>query len=258
MKMWKKVLTFVLTAALLVALPTGNVFAAEKESYKYTITFYSGNQGDFSGVAGLSVDNANAVISQTGEKITISGLNAGDIVSYNAQAGVNLDATSKYYVQGVRLSGRDNDTVAASVFRVDRDTDYVVAYGIKGNQTSYVVNYQDENGNALAESEVFYGNVGDKPVVAYKYIDGYVPQAVGLTKTLSENVAENVFTFVYEEAPTPTIEEVPGPGGQGGTGTGTPGGQGGTGTTTPGGQDGTGTGTSEGQGGQTDISPIRP
>ena len=31
-----------------------------------------------------------------------------------------------------------------------------------------------------------YGNVGDKPVVAYKYIDSYIPQAYALTKTLVE------------------------------------------------------------------------
>ena len=38
-------------------------------------------------------------------------------------------------------------------------------------------------------------------MVAYHYIEGYQPQAYNLTKTLSKNEAENVFTFVYEPVP---------------------------------------------------------
>ena len=82
----------------------------------------------------------------------------------------------KYYVKGIRLSGRDNnETLAAPSFTVDKDADYVVAYGIKGNMVAYTVNYQDASGNSLAESQTFYGNVGDKPVVAYRYVENYIP-----------------------------------------------------------------------------------
>ena len=45
----------------------------------------------------------------------------------------------KYYVKGIRLAGRDNNTVSATTFRVTGDADYVVAYGIKGNLVSYTV-----------------------------------------------------------------------------------------------------------------------
>ena len=213
MKLWRKVVTSILAVALLVSLSAGAVMAAEP--YSYTVTFYSGNQGPFNGNGGLTVNSESAVVTQSGDKIVISGLQTGDEVGLNAQAAVTLDATSKYYVQGLRLSGRDNDTVQASVFVVNGDADYVVAYGIKGNQVEYTVNYRDDDGNELAASEVFYGNVGDKPVVAYKYIDGYVPEALGLTKTLSANSAENVFTFEYDRAPVTTIV-VPGGGTQGG------------------------------------------
>ena len=209
MKLWKKVVTSLLAAALLVSLSAGAVMAAEP--YSYTVTFYAGNQGTFNGAGGLTVNSESAVITQSGDKIVITGLQAGDEVGLNAQAAVTLDATSKYYVQGLRLSGRDNDTVQASVFVVNGDADYVVAYGIKGNQVEYTVNYRDDDGNELAASEVFYGNVGDKPVVAYKYIDGYVPEALGLTKTLSANSADNVFTFEYDRAPVTTVV-VPGEG----------------------------------------------
>ena len=57
---------------------------------------------------------------------------------------------------------------------------------------AYTVNYQDANGNALSDSETFYGAVGDQPVVAFKYFENYHPQAYNLTKTLSSNEAENI------------------------------------------------------------------
>lgn len=92
-----------------------------------------------------------------------------------------------------------------SSFEVTGDQEYVVAYGIKGNQVAYTINYQDANGNKLADSQTFYGNVGDKPVVAYTYIDGYTPEYRNLTKTLSANASENVFTFNYLPYETVTV-----------------------------------------------------
>ena len=86
--------------------------------------------------------------------------------------------------------------------------DFVVAYGIEGHQVSYTVKYVDESGKSLIPDNVFRGNVGDKPVVAYKFIDGYAPKALGLTKTLSDNAAENVFTFVYVKASSNSYKEV--------------------------------------------------
>ncbi|MCI8930475.1 MAG: hypothetical protein HFI00_13665, partial [Lachnospiraceae bacterium] len=56
-----------------------------------------------------------------------------------------------------------------------------------------------------------------KPVVAFLYVEGYVPQAYNLTKTLSKNEAENIFTFVYSPAAAGN--------GNGGTGGGQGGGQ---------------------------------
>ena len=210
MKKIKKLIMAVATAALLVSLTAGSVLAAEE--YTYTVRFSAGVQGTFNGTAGLEVSNADATVTAGTDEIIITGLKQDDVVTFNAQAGVSLDADSKYYVQGSRLSGRDNNTVAATSIVVDEDADYVVAYGIKGEMTSYTVNYYHEDGTELAPADTFYGNVGEKPVVAYKYIEDYVPQVYGYTKTLSANAAENVFTFIYEDAPTGEIIEVVVPG----------------------------------------------
>lgn len=208
MKMWKKMVTSVFTAAMLVCLSAVSVFAAPVEEYTYKVTFYAGNQGSFSGTAGLSVEGSGASVTGGGSQITVSGLKLGDKVSFNVQSGaVSLKEADKYYVKGVRLSGRDNNTAVSSAFRVTGDADYVVAYGIKGSTVGYTVNYQDASGKELAPSNTYYGNVGDKPVVAYLYMENYTPQALALTKTLSANEAENVFTFVYTENKVETILE---------------------------------------------------
>ena len=196
-----KFLAAICTAGMLLSLSPA---VASAEEYTYTVTFDAGNQASMSGTAGLAVNNSatgsSYHVGVDAGKIVVSGLKIQDIVTFNPQAGaVNLAADSKYYVKGVRQSGRDNNSVASSSFRVTGDADYVVAYGVKGNMVGYTVNYQDENGRALAESRKYYGNVGDKPVVAHIYIENYEPQALALTRTLSSNEAENVFTFVYSE-----------------------------------------------------------
>lgn len=188
MKAFKKLavaaaaITFLLSLSIL----TADAAQAPK-GYSYQVTLHAGNQGTIGGQ----------------DSVTISDLQYGAQVSFDLSTIQVTD--DRYYVKGVRLSGRDNNTVNATAFRVEGDADYVVAYGIKGNLVAYTVKYQDASGRQLAADSTFYGNVGDKPIVAYKYIENYVPQALALTKTLSANEAENVFTFVYKRGEAGTI-----------------------------------------------------
>ncbi len=231
MKIFKKLKCSLLTGCLIFGMMGQTGFAAEKEPYSYTVTLSAGNQGSFVGTDAVQVQSKEAKISLDGGKIKITDLKQGDQVALNVlnDGAVQMKENSKYYVRGVRLSGRDNDdakTTATAAFTVDCDADYVVAYGVKGDIVSYRINYQDANGNAIADSVTYYGNVGDRPMVAYHYIEGYQPQAYNLTKTLSANEAENVFTFVYQPVPEDTVttetEVVTRPGGTaGGTTAGT-------------------------------------
>ena len=200
-----RLLTAILSLCL-AALPWGAVCQAA-EGYTYTVTFYPGNHGTFNGTGGISVPggtNAGVSVWVEGQAIKVGGLKKGDMVSFDAALGgaVALEEGGRYYVKGIRLSGRDNNTVDTPAFRVEGDRDYVVAYGIRGDMTGYTVNYQDESGNELAPSRSYYGNVGDKPVVAFLYVEGYEPMAYNLTKTLVSNEAENVFTFIYRRIPS--------------------------------------------------------
>lgn len=241
-----------LTAGLIFSLGTVNSRAAEQEGpYGYQVTFYAGNQGTFADAAGIQVldedqklTTAGIHVRADGSAIQVDGLKAGYMVSFgNIQGGgIRLDENSPYYVRGLRESGYDNDEVSRTSFKVTQDQDYVVAYGIKGEMVSYVINYEDASGRTLSPSRTFYGNVGDRPVVAFLYIDGYEPQAYNLTKTLSKNEADNIFTFVYsrvsggggegtttvvEGAGGTTVVEVPAPEGTGAAGAAGAGGGGG-------------------------------
>lgn len=231
MKRWKRLLVSLLTVSMTLGASTMSVMADDTTPYTYKVTLSAGNKGTINGQ----------------NKIEQTNIASGSTVTFNLN---DIQVTDdKYYVKGIRLSGRDNnETLAAPSFTVDKDADYVVAYGIKGNMVAYTVNYQDASGNALAESQTFYGNIGDKPVVAYRYVENYIPDALALTKTLSDNESENVFTFTYTPGATDRIVEttttvtttVPGtatPAGAAGT-------TGATGTT--GAAAGTGTGTTAG------------
>lgn len=244
MKKIKKFLTAVCTASLLFGL---SVSAVSAEKYTYTVTIDPGRQGKITGTAGVQVTGADYHIGVDAGRIVITGLHAGDKVVFNHNAGaVQLNDVSKYYIKGVQQSGREN----IPSYNVNGDMDWVVNYGVKGNMVGYTVNYQDAGGRTLAQSNKFYGNVGDKPVVAYEYIENYIPRALGLTRTLSANEADNVFTFVYDPVETETVVR---PGGTTTetvtenvtvpeTTTGTTGGGTTTGTTTGGGTTGTQTG----------------
>lgn len=197
MKHIKKLLMIAIAFVLL--LPT-SVYAEKggnDSSYSYTVKLYAGNHGTFSDGSTYktyTVDDDGKPLTY-GSRITLS---TNDIV-------LNSEDGGKYYVRGIRETGKDNDTVSSEKsFKVTSDREYVVAYGIAGNMVAYTVNYVDSNGNALAESETYYGVVGDKPVVAYLYVDGYQPQAYNLTKTLSSDESSNVFTFTYTIKPQPT------------------------------------------------------
>ena len=185
MKKWKRLLVSLLTVSMTLGASTMSVMADDTTPYTYKVTLSAGNKGTINGQ----------------NKIEQTNIASGSTVTFNLN---DIQVTDdKYYVKGIRLSGRDNnETLAAPSFTVDKDADYVVAYGIKGNMVAYTVNYQDASGKSLAESQTFYGNIGDKPVVAYRYIENYIPDALALTKTLSDNESENVFTFTYTPGAT--------------------------------------------------------
>lgn len=240
MRFLKKLSAGVLLFALLLG-AAGSSAAAAEEEYTYTVKLYAGNQGQLVS-GGIEVVSSSASVAYGGDCTTVTGLKYGDTVYIRPQeAAASTD--ERYYVKGVRRSGRDNSEAEAPAFRVACDRDYVVAYGISGDLVAYRVNYLDMNGNQLMESDSYYGNIGERQYVSARYVEGYEPQALNLVKTLSANEVENVFEFRYAPVRSGTGNGGDGTGGTGNGGAGTGTGNGGAGT------GGTGTGTGTGNGG---------
>lgn len=116
-------------------------------------------------------------------------------------------AESKYFVRGLKVAGDDNDNAKVGTINLatgqghlgNEDVELVVAYGLKSNMVKYTVNYFEYGTNAaLAPSETHYGVVGDKPVVSFKYFDGYLPRDLNITGTIAAD-GSTIFTFYYYE-----------------------------------------------------------
>lgn len=172
----------------------------------YRVTVYSGNQGTFA-------DGKTQVV--------VEDQKPGNTFSFEGII-LKVPENSKYYAKGVRLAALDNvrsdknrdgkniagtethlygnvaaDGKLVGSAPITEDTDFVVAYGILANRVAYTVTYTDTDGNQLAEPQTFFGDIGDVPATAPAYIEGYVPDAALLTKTLVADESQNVFPFVY-------------------------------------------------------------
>lgn len=215
----QKALCLALALTLACAAPAmlGNV-ARAADTPQYMVRVSAGAQGTFNSklvgdLGELSSDKTVwTVMVKAGETLNIQNI--------AAHVQLNDGADSKYYVLCLREAGADNQSQNA-VFnpasQITQDTDLVVGYGVVGDMVSYTVRYEDANGNQLLEPDTSrVGKVGDKPMVPFRYIEGYVPQAYNLTLTLDAVASRNVFTFVYTPIPenvtTTTLTELVGGG----------------------------------------------
>ena len=169
------------------ALPALAADTTSDEPYSYTVRIFPGDKG--------TIDGKKDPIIRTVEP----GYTwKGDDFDYGTRAASDTD---KYYVRGIREAGRDNNTTNGLInpsFKVNRDIDIVVAYGIKGSDVEYTIHYVEYGtGKELLKARTYHGNVGDKPAVAYLYVEDYVPQYENITGTLDADASKNDWTFYY-------------------------------------------------------------
>ena len=201
----KRLISLLLTAFMAAVLAMGSVTAfaeeadaAEEDEYTYTVRIFAGNQGTIKS-APASQNGVTPVID--GSSAVYTGLEYGDRISFK-RSGITLKNSKKYYVKEMRESGKDNydpKYPQLSSVKVTADKDYVVAYAMNGSAVKCTIQYVDANGKVMHAEEEFYGNVGDTPVVASQYVDGYFPDAYNKTLELKES--GNVVKFVYQPVP---------------------------------------------------------
>lgn len=183
----RKAAVLLMTLCLMIGTMAVSAYAADE--YPSVMTISAGN-----GTFEKSIpDGVLSVTPVTGPDGAVT------VTTSEGSATIKVKAPENHFVNGVRIAGRDNVLTGTQTLS-DADVDVVVTYGLKTNMVKYTVNYVNAAGGTvpgLPASETFYGVVGNKPVVAYKYAEGYLPQAYNLTGTLSDG--ENVFTFTYYE-----------------------------------------------------------
>ncbi|MBR0462532.1 MAG: hypothetical protein IJJ00_07465 [Erysipelotrichaceae bacterium] len=115
----------------------------------------------------------------------------------------------RYYFKGFHISGRD-DLIGTKT--ISEDTVFVATYGIKGETAEYHVHYLDGSGNTLHEPQTFYGNVGDRPVIAYVHVEGYEPEVKQYNDiVLGQDPVDITFTYKPAQSGNTVIYvEVPG------------------------------------------------
>ena len=190
--MRKNLIAMILLSVMLIFGTSVTAFAADdgskdnnRQPYKYKVFVYAGNQGTFKDVKEWSAEYTEG----------------GKVITFNVNdVDVNKNVKDKYVVRGFKLAGHDNDETMYSpqiTFNGGGDVSYVVSYRIPGDMVAYNVNYVTSDGKKLG-SDTFYGMVGDKPVVSFKYFEGYLPDVYNKSKTLSRD-GDNDFTFTYSK-----------------------------------------------------------
>ena len=199
MKAMKRVLPLLLLLTLLASLCTG--IGAYAENYTYTVRVYPGVNGTISG------------------QTLFTRLNYGDSISFDTSSvSLNAAASGKYYIMGLRESGKDNYSSSCYLKNgagvvalppVTKDQDFVVAYGIEGAQVSLTISCVNGNTGAVLTTETYYGNAGESVLIKAPYVDGYNPERNFLHATLGQTTAGTVRYYPIT-TPTPTIIIEPG------------------------------------------------
>ena len=192
MKHGKKLLLMLLAVIVAVGILPVSAQAADRE---YMIRVSAGNKGTIAGY-----ENAPYTVSLPyGRSLTIPDTVPAD----------------GYYVKGIKESGKDSFMTG---YYVTQDQDFIVVYGIKGQEVRYIIRYLEYGTETvLAEEQTFYADPGDKPVSSYIYIEGYQPY-LRTTKTLVEDESQNVLYAYYTRIPAETAAAAGGGGGGGAAG----------------------------------------
>ena len=178
----KKLFCMVFILAMIFMLVMTSAFAATQ----YKVVVDGGSHGTFGGKDSVTL------------YFNGQGTGLWNSTEFLSSYPISYDS-DKYYIKGFHISGHSEDV---STLQVTQDYVIVAYYGVKGDQVPYYIEYIDTTGKTIANKETRYGNVGDHPVIAFKYIEGYTPYNT-LSFTTSEGLKAGqpkTFTFIYEEA----------------------------------------------------------
>ena len=145
---------------------------AVAEEYGYTVRVFSGNKG-----------------SVNGEEVASFKVSKGEEIDLTEAVSVGI-GDSAYYHKGFREAGQD-DEFPYRAFPVERDIDLVVSYGMRAQMAKVTLHFREYGtGRPLvaddgSDSVACECKVGDKPVIAFRHIEGYRPLYRNVTGTVT-------------------------------------------------------------------------
>ena len=157
-----------MTAVVLLGVPSHAV----AEEYGYTVRVFSGNKG-----------------SVNGEEVASFKVSKGEEIDLTEAVSVGI-GDSSYYHKGFREAGQD-DEFPYRAFPVERDIDLVVSYGMRAQMAKVTLHFREYGtGRTLvaddgSDSVTCECKVGDKPVIAFRHIEGYRPLYRNVTGTVT-------------------------------------------------------------------------
>lgn len=176
--------------AMTVCLILGTMAVSVFADYEYDMKVSAG-RGQIEGKQSVDCATAEAVTTDP----------AANVIKIDGNELKVTPPDPDHFVIGLKDAGHDNSQILTGEVTLagrNEDTELIVAYGLKSDMVRYTVRYVNRAGAALLASETHYGVDGSKPVVAYKYVDGYLPYAYNLTGTITKGGA-NEFVFYYDE-----------------------------------------------------------
>ena len=151
MRMISKLLSGALTLALAMGVLVAPAFADEGNQAKtYRVTLYAGEQGTVNGSDKIAFDVA------PGASVSFDGIQ------------IAIKDGSKYYAKGIRpaemnsgyekyyVAKPDANGVMQGSVTVDKDYDYVVAYGLTSERVQYTVRFVNEAGADIADPVTYW------------------------------------------------------------------------------------------------------
>lgn len=192
----KKLSKIFIVFITLICVTVGGLRNVQAEKYKYRVTVLAGLHGTITYKGETGLDKVDVYL-EAGE---LWNPNDFEVVPFSREG------EPEYHFLRFQVSGIEAREGTLAAVPVNEDMVFVATYGVEGKLIEYQVKYVDENDKELHKPSTFHGNPGDYPVVAFQYIEGYLPQAYNLEGLKLEEGKENTFTFEYKKVEEPAAE----------------------------------------------------
>ena len=210
MKALKRIVALLL---ILLFVAGASVTSFAEDQVTYRVRIYGGAQNNellFDSDIDTTTDAEKSCFIR-GKTVNLDNWISDDAKTYKDKITIDLEKTPTdppytkklddfYYFKGYRESGK-RENVGPQI-TLEKDMDFVLTYGVRGEQLQYDVKYVATNGTLLGKSGPLYANKGDLVYVAIKEFEGYEPLARALNYGVYIKEDKQIVTLEYRAVST--------------------------------------------------------